>query len=393
MSQMLQTTATKQFQCLGDACEDTCCKGWGMQLSAQTVEKYKAEAPELLDAVSSGEAEFIMKRDPQTDYCVKFDAGWCGVHAKYGPEFLGDACHFFPRATRALGDVAVMTMAPSCPEAARLMLYGEQTFALTAREDTRVPHSLKNYLPEGMDASQALALHQCFMDAAAPADANAARAVMRLYLLCEGLAAQPQSQWLEAANFYLKIVDGRLMPPEPVLADPLHVLNALQGLVGAAKASNRPRLMRVMDSMADAMQVTLHWDTLAVDVSEHTAQRVQDMDAAWREFYAEQYDDVLKRYLQTQLSLALFPFGGLGKDALERMLVIAVRVATLQTALSAASFLHEDVLPPEEVVRIVQSISRFLDHLSDPEFSLKIYAELGWNRPSRLRALLGDSAA
>ena len=273
------------------------------------------------------------------------------------------------------------------------MLYGEQAFALTPREDARVPHSLKNYLPESMDASQALALHQCFLDAAAPTDATAARAVMRLYLLCEALKAQPQAQWLEAANFYLKIVDGRLMQPEPVLADSVHVLNALQGLVGAAKASNRPRLMRLMENMAEAMQIRLNWETLSVDVSEHTAQRVQDMDAAWREFYAEQYDDVLKRYLQTQLSLALFPFGGLGNDAVERMLIIAVRVATLQTALSAASFLHEDVLPPEDVVRIVQSISRFLDHLSDPEFSLKIYAELGWNRAPRLRALLGDNAA
>ena len=70
----------EKFQCLGDKCEDTCCKGWGMQLDPVRKKLYEKEAPELMDAVTSGEAELIMKRDPETDYCVKFDDGWCSIH-------------------------------------------------------------------------------------------------------------------------------------------------------------------------------------------------------------------------------------------------------------------------------------------------------------------------
>jgi len=40
------------------------------------------------------------------------------------------------------------------------------------------------------------------------------------------------------------------------------------------------------------------------------------------------------------------------------------------------------------VVRIIQSLSRLLDHLGDPAFSLKIYAETGWIKEARMRGLL-----
>src|ERR1043165_3275808 len=110
----IQTNAVARFSCLGADCPDTCCGGWGMQLTQETLEKYKQEAPELVDAVTSGEAELIMRRDPVTDTCVKFEQGWCSIHRDYGDAFLGDACHFFPRITRALGATILTTATLSC---------------------------------------------------------------------------------------------------------------------------------------------------------------------------------------------------------------------------------------------------------------------------------------
>lgn len=56
------------------------------------------------------------------------------------------------------------------------------------------------------------------------------------------------------------------------------------------------------------------------------------------------------------------------------------------------SHLTEDNAAPDEatVVRVVQSLSRFLDHLADPTFSRMAYEEAGWFREGRLRALMGD---
>jgi len=170
----MQTKAVEQFTCLGGECPDTCCKGWGMQLTKETVDKYTREAPELMEAVSTGEAEFIMRRDPVTDYCVKFDAGWCGIHRDYGEDFLGDACHFYPRVTRALGGTIITTAALSCPETARLMLYGDDTLAMGARSEMRTPFSLRNVLPEHLNEDAALAIHQQFLDVAGDAQFSAA---------------------------------------------------------------------------------------------------------------------------------------------------------------------------------------------------------------------------
>src|SRR5579885_2432723 len=96
-----QASFLSAFRCLGAECPDTCCQGWNMQLDAAMRARYASEAPELLEAVADdGAGGFIMKRDPQTDFCVKFENGLCGIQQKYGTAFLGDACHFYPRSTR-----------------------------------------------------------------------------------------------------------------------------------------------------------------------------------------------------------------------------------------------------------------------------------------------------
>jgi lysine-N-methylase len=140
----------EKFQCLGSACEDTCCRGWGMQITAETLQKYEKDAPELLEVVTTDTATnvMIMKRDAGTDYCVKYSEGWCGVHQQYGTDFLGDACHFYPRSTRQLGQHVVMNASLSCPEVVRLALYDEKADAsYSIQPVTRLPFSLKKLRP------------------------------------------------------------------------------------------------------------------------------------------------------------------------------------------------------------------------------------------------------
>ena len=385
MTTILQTHAARDFSCLGDACEDTCCKGWGMQLSQETVDLYKAQAPELMDAVTSSDAGFIMKRDAVSDYCVKFDQGWCGIHKQRGASFLGDACHFFPRVTRGVGDEVLMSIAPSCPEAARLMLTLDTPFARSLRDDARVPFSMKQYADE-ISGVQMLALHDEFMDdvAAAPSAAAAMAGIMQL---AARLAMQPVAQWPSASTFYRKQIV--LAAPEHHPADLLYVVSALMGLVKAGNAMHRPRLMQVITQMANAMALTLDWDALQAVPTDATAERLADMRAAWQGYYAGELDGPLKRYIQMQLSLNFFPFGGIGERIDSRALIIAVRFATVQLALMSYCMVEETVPDLPAQVRIIQSLSRFLDHLADPTLSLAIYHEVGWHREARLNALLG----
>lgn len=388
MATRIQTHAVAHFSCLGDQCPDTCCKGWGMQLTTQTLDTFRTQAPELLDAVTSGEAEFIMKRDPVTDYCVKFDAGWCSIHRDYGPEFLGDACNFYPRVTRALDDTVVMSMALSCPEAARAMLYDAQAFTTLPREDLRVPFSLRNYLPEKIPPQHALAIHRRFIEEAGSEQYSAEHNLLRLMAVTRALEAQPPEAWEAATPFYFTMAEGRIPAAEADIHDLLHLAQALMGLIFASSASNRGGLMQIAHGIQTALGMSIDAMTRGMIVAPDAMERGIRLLHHWKDHGAG-VQPALRRYLQGQISQALFPFAGLGDTPSQRLLIIAVRFATVKLALMAHAMHTGGEPAAEDVVRITYTLSRFLDHLADPALSLAIYQETGWVRDARLRALLG----
>ena len=378
----VETQAVAAFKCLGSDCPDTCCQGWGMQVMPDTIEKYQKEAPELLDSVVTSDAHSIMKRDPVTDRCVKFEAGWCGIHRDYGSDFLGDACHFFPRITRALGATVVTTAALSCPEAARLMLVEEGGLTPTPRTELRMPFSLRNYLPEGLDETQALAIHQQFLDAAGDPSFSAEHNLMRVSATVRALDMQPVSVWPDAVGMYLMMADGRVPPAETAPVDPFNLLQALYGLFNASP-SRHAKLQELIAQASAALGVTfgaggtitLSDDALALSLRQLAHMRAQ----------APTLQPILRRYVQAQLSQALFPFAGLGEKLTQRITIIGVRLATVKLLLS----LLPEVPSAEACVETIQTLSRFVDHLADPGLSLQIYEETGWTREPRLRSLLG----
>jgi lysine-N-methylase len=351
-----------------------------MQLTAETVEKYKHDAPELLDAVTSGEAEFIMKRDPATDVCVKLAQGWCSIHRDYGDAFLGDACHFYPRISRALGGVVVTSAALSCPETARLMLYTEDGLSFTPRTEIRVPYSLRNYLPEGVTAQAAQSIHTTIIELAGDDAVSAEHGLMRVSAVARALEMQPASNWDQAITLYSSLADGRIPAPEPQATDMVYLVQALHGLVMAG-AKPRPRLLDVVHAMADMLGIG--FETEGMRLAPNSLDRQLGVAARMRA-QGVVLQPVLRRYVQAQLSQAMFPFAGFGNTLSERISIIGVRFATIKLALATLPEMPEQT----EVIRIIQTLSRFMDHLADPTLSLQIYTETGWLREARLRALL-----
>jgi lysine-N-methylase len=345
-----------------------------MQLDAPMREKYALNAPELLDAVAEEGGALIMRRDVKTDYCVRFEDGLCGIHKKYGSAFLGDACHFYPRVTRGLGDEAVMTATPSCPEVARLAFSADAPFALKESESERLPQSLKNYLPAELDAAQALAVHNAFLETA---DGPFARSFARISSVARSLEKLPVKSWPEAAPFYLKSADARLLAPEPKAEDPFNLLHALAGLAVASRKKLNPRLAETVQTMERALQAKIDWETANITTQEGSQAAWVRTRGAWDE---AAHEKVLQRALELQLAAALFPFAGFGNTLSERITIIGVRLATFRLALICAG--------RGDVVTIAQSLARVLDHLADPTYSLQIYNETGWSREGRLRALL-----
>lgn len=382
----------ERFSCLGADCPDTCCKGWSMQVDDATLLRYESEQPELLDAVATDmSGSFVMRREEGTDACVKLESGLCGIHARLGDRFLGDACHFYPRITRRLGRETLMTATLSCPEIARLALGGEGAMLTAAPVPERLPHTLKNYLAEGLTEEQALAAHRAFLVALDDDSASAPRWMARIASVSRSLTALPAAQWAEAIPFYLKMADMRLPAPEAHPADLFNLLHALVGLVKAANKPISPRLAETIGDMAEMLKVQIDWQQATIQLAPDSAAAAAVLEDVWAEYYSPALQTVLRRWIAAQLSIALFPFGGFGSELADRASVIGVRFATVRLALMAACHKHGALPDEKNTVRIVQAISRVLDHLADPQLSLMIYAETGWLREARLRGILGDA--
>lgn len=387
---MLRSAFLKDFQCLGAECEDTCCKGWGMQLTRETVDLYRRQAPELMEAVDNGESEFIMKRDPKTDYCVKFDQGLCSIHRDYGTAFLGDACHFYPRITRKLGNRSLMTAALSCPEAARLALFTPAGFAWEEIPTERLPYSLKEYLPDALEEDQALSIHHGFLALVQDEAMSAERMMACIGSVARSLEMLSIFDWTAAAGFYFKMAESRLIPAEPAMADPFNLLHTLNMLLSAAKMTPRPRLEATLNSMAHALSVVVERNPANIQTSDGSIDAWNHLTACYRQLWFADIQKILKRWLAAQLAMSLFPFSGFGATFSERVTTLGVRFSTVRLALISCAHAHGAVPPEKESIRVVQSLARFMDHLADPTLSLDLYRQTGWTREARLRALIGD---
>jgi lysine-N-methylase len=362
-----------------------------MQVDGPTYERYKKSAPELLDAVSGdNEDNYIMRRDSKTDYCVKFEGGLCGIQRKYGETFLGDACHLYPRVTRGVGETSFMTATLSCPEIARQALFHDDAFTLEDATVERLPVSLHDYLPEGLTHAQAMDIHAQFLKLALDTSHSPARNLMHIYIVAQSLDKIAVGSWAEAAPFYITQAAARLTAAEVRPTDPFFLLQALCGIVAAAKKVHLPRLMQTIDDMKAALHVTIPWDTLTINPMPDSMNAAQALEQRWKNEWQELLNPVLRHYLAAQLSLALFPFAGLGTTLMDRAGIIAIRFATVRLALMGACAFATKPLEEADIIRIIQSLSRVLDHLADAEFSLQIYRETGWLQAPRLRALLGD---
>ena len=376
----------KYFTCLGKDCADTCCYGWGMQVDSKQQALYKEKAPELLDAIDT--KELMMKRDPDTDYCVKFSGGLCGIQNKYGTDFLGDACHFYPRATRRISDEMIMTAALSCPEIARLSLLTDIPFELEDATLDRELNTVINIVPADMTAEQTKRVMMQFQQLAADPNLSAEQVMVRLLTVARSLGNIDRASWADATDYLIPGAEGRMAASDPNIADPYCLLYALALLVVSASKVKRPRLDQTIATMEKAIDCTILWETREITVGEEGYGHYLAQKKRWSLQAEEALAPLLRRWVQAQLAISAFPFGGFAVNLWERMIVFSVRFATVKLALMC--HVKEDGTPPDEetIIRVIQSLSRFLDHLSDAELSLLIYKDRGWTSEGRLRALI-----
>ena len=114
----------KNFKCIADKCEHSCCIGWEIGVDGDSLEKYEHLSGGYGDAVKmsisyDGEPHFKLCDD---DRCPHLnEQGLCNIILSLGEVYLCDICREHPRFYNYT-DVAEMGIGMSCPEAARIIL-------------------------------------------------------------------------------------------------------------------------------------------------------------------------------------------------------------------------------------------------------------------------------
>lgn len=114
----------KKFKCTADQCPDTCCAGWQIVIDEKTLKKYhQFPGPfgnRLANSIDWREGVF---KQYEENRCAFLDENnLCDIYTEAGEKMFCRTCRTYPRHYEEFENVREISLAMSCPEAAKLIL-------------------------------------------------------------------------------------------------------------------------------------------------------------------------------------------------------------------------------------------------------------------------------
>ena len=114
----------KEFECIADKCEDTCCAGWQIVIDKKTLKKYRKIRgdfrKQILKNVDWFQGTFKQDRDKRCAFLN--EKNLCNLYLSQGEEGFCKTCREYPRHTEEFEGVREITLSISCPEVARILM-------------------------------------------------------------------------------------------------------------------------------------------------------------------------------------------------------------------------------------------------------------------------------
>lgn len=378
-----QTASIARFACLGADCPDTCCRGWDMPADTPQRERYAAHAPELLDILDA--KENILRRNPEGQHCAQLCEGLCRVHARYGTEFLGDACYFYPRLVHNIGGALRMSGAISCPEMLRLIMKSPDPFAVAPAQPERLPVHRRDIVPNGWDRDSVLAVMDAALACAQDETLSPEAIVARLLALAEAMEESTPENWQQ----FWRTADANAPAALAKEGDSHTVYYALALTEAFGQPGISQKLAGIMQAMEEALFCRFDRPTRNMAFLDGSLGVAMRLKQRWHIDAARALAPVLRRWIGAQLVMTAFPFGGfhaIGYAA--RGAVLVQRFATMRLALMCHVPMRGETPDEATVSDVMQGLSRFIDHLADAKLTMMIHRDAGWNTPARLRGLI-----
>jgi len=114
----------KEFSCIADKCEATCCAGWQIVVDEESLKKYKKVTGEFKHRIKNGvdfkEGVFYQNEGKRCAFLN--EQNLCDMYTALGEDSLCDTCKRYPRHIEEFENVREFTLSASCPEVARILL-------------------------------------------------------------------------------------------------------------------------------------------------------------------------------------------------------------------------------------------------------------------------------
>lgn len=380
---LLATRLITQFRCVGASCEDTCCAGWTIEVDEKTRRKY-AKTPVLSDAYHMVHDEAAMRCDAK-GLCTQNREGWCTVQERFGEDFLGDSCYFFPRTYRRIGAQELVGASLACPETAHMTLYGDSDLQRVPHAHNRRMTALPDRLPKNLAQSSVLEINARLCDSLNDISLSPEQHMRRMISIGFALDDTAADKQLEMVERHLHTPPTRAISCENF--EMLRLLHCLLNLAVADNSQYHPRLYDTIRTMEKALRAPLHWKDAAMDYTAASLEAVEAVKTTWQIRHGD-YAQPLRRWIAAHVANSVFPFAGLTRSTAENAYLLAINFATVRLAIMCAAYYREDGAPPQEIVRICQSLARLLDHITNMDMIDTAYDQERWHAPTMLQSLV-----
>lgn len=114
----------KEFSCIADKCEATCCAGWQIVVDEESLKKYKKVTGEFKHRIKNGVDfnEGVFYQSPGKRCAFLNERNLCDMYTTLGEDSLCETCKRYPRHVEEFENVREFTLSVSCPEVARILL-------------------------------------------------------------------------------------------------------------------------------------------------------------------------------------------------------------------------------------------------------------------------------
>ncbi len=157
----------KQFQCIGQDCQNSCCCGWDISFDPSSTQYYQNLKGEFGDFIRENivwneKKELTFVRMTPERKCPFLDKnGLCRIYIECGEEQMSTTCKVFPRSKLDLAGNSMRGFSMSCEEVLRMLYYKSDPVHLCAEGSTQIQtmddlmiYELSQFIGWGMEILQ-----------------------------------------------------------------------------------------------------------------------------------------------------------------------------------------------------------------------------------------------